>query len=444
MVIAMRALLLAALLPTLAAAQTVLPYENVTPEPQRGAVPADLELVPVVSGLTQPVAIRNAKDGTGRLFIVEKSGTIKVLVGNAVLPTPFLVVPVATQSEQGLLGLAFHPNFKNNRKLYIAYTRASGGPLLGFTPDQLVAEYQVSVGNPNVVDPNTRREIITIPDLASNHNGGDLHFGPDGYLYYAMGDGGPQGDPNDLAQNKWRKLVTSPSNVTREFYLAGKILRIDIDQTTPNASAEMCGTATGQTAQYAIPTDSPHAASSQTCDEIYHYGLRNPWRFSFDKRSGEMLIGDVGQGTWEEVSYAPARTPRNFGWRCFEGNHANATTGLCNPLPTDIVPAVLEYQHSDAGGGFRCSISGGYRYRGPILALQGSYIYSDYCSGEVWISNTVGGTWSTAVWRDYGDNVVGFGEDENGALFLVDLDGQILRFNSASDNDFIFGHGSEG
>lgn len=435
----MRVLLLAALLPSLALAQSVLPYESVEPQPARGAIPGDLELVPVVSGLTQPVAIRNAKDGSGRLFIVEKTGTIKVLVGSSVLPTPFLTVPVSTQSEQGLLGLAFHPNFKNNRKLYIAYTRAAGGATLGSTPDQLVAEYQVSAGNPNVVDVATRREIITIPDRAGNHNGGDLHFGPDGYLYYAMGDGGPQGDPDDVAQNKWRKVIN-----TREYYLQGKILRIDIDQTTANASTEMCGTATGQTAQYAIPSDNPYAATSQTCDEIYHYGLRNPWRFSFDRRTGEMLVGDVGQGTWEEVSYAPARTPRNFGWKCFEGNHVNATGGLCNPLPADIVPAVLEYQHEDVGGGFRCSISGGYRYRGPIAALQGSYIYADYCSGEVWISNTVGTTWTTAVWRDHGNNVVGFGEDENGALFLVDLDGQILRFNSPSDNDFIFGHGNEG
>jgi len=415
-------------------------------------IPADLTLVPVATA-NSPVAVRNARDGSNRLFIVEKGGVIKILKNGSVLPTPFLTVPVSTSSEQGLLGLAFHPQFASNGKFYVSYTRASGGPVLGISADQVLAEYQIGVGTPDVANPASRREILAIPDLASNHNGGDLHFGPDGYLYYSMGDGGPQNDPNEFAQNVWKKTVN-----TKEYYLLGKILRIDIDNTTPArlgpyygkgtsapaAQGELCAAQVGA-ANYAVPADNPFVASTNTCDEIYHFGMRNPWRFSFDRRTGEMFIADVGQGAFEEVSVAPARTPRNFGWRCFEGFNANSTTGSCNPLPPNITPPILSYAHADAGGGFRCSIGGGYRYRGPIAQMQGVYAYNDYCSGEVWLAQkSASGTWSTAVWRDTNGSPVGFGEDEVGNLYLIDIGGQISRVSSASDNDFLFGHGFEG
>ncbi len=422
------------------------------------SIPADLTLVPVATA-TQPVAVRNARDGSNRLFIVEKGGVIKILKNGSVLPTPFLTVPVSTSSEQGLLGLAFHPQFATNGKFYVAHTRAAGGNVLGSSADQVLAEYQIGVGTPDVANPASRREILAIPDIAGNHNGGDIHFGSDGYLYYSMGDGGVQNDPNEFAQNVWKKVVN-----TKEYYLLGKILRIDINNTTParlgpfygehvsapTAQGELCATQVGP-ANYAIPADNPFVGSSNTCDEIYHYGLRNPWRFSFDRRTGEMYIGDVGQNSFEEVSVAPAQRPQNFGWKCFEGFNSNFTGGACNPLPPNITPPILDYAHADGGGGFRCSIGGGYRYRGPIAQMQGVYAYTDYCSGEVWFAQkSTAGTWNTAVWIDTNSSPVGFGEDEAGNLYLIDIgsgtpnSGTISRFSSASDNDFLFGHGFEG
>ena len=421
-------------------------------------IPADLILVPVTSA-NSPVAVRNAKDGSNRLFIVEKGGVIKIFKNGSVLATPFLTIPVSSSGEQGLLGLAFHPNFVNNRKFYVTYTRASGGTPLGTTADQVMAEYQVPLATPDVADPLTRREILAIPDLASNHNGGDLHFGPDGYLYYAMGDGGPQNDPNFFAQDIWKKTVNS-----REYYLLGKIIRIDIDNTTParlgplngidglkpqpgsqaSAQGELCAAQTGP-ANYAVPADNPFVGTVNSCDEIFHYGMRNPWRFSFDRRTGEMFIGDVGQGAREEVNIAPPRTPQNFGWRCFEGFIPSTNQTGCSPLPSNIVPPILDYAHSDPGGGFRCSIGGGFRYRGPIAQMHGLYAYNDYCSGEIWLAQkSAAGTWSTAVWRDNNGSPVGFGEDESGNLYLIDINGPISRFSSASDSDYVFGGGFEG
>jgi glucose/arabinose dehydrogenase len=415
-------------------------------------IPTDLALVPVATA-TQPVAVRNARDGSNRLFIVEKGGVIKILKNGAVLATPFLTIPVSTTSEQGLLGLAFHPNFASNRKFYVTYTRAAGGTVLGTTADQVMAEYLVPLATPDVADPTTRREILSVPDLAGNHNGGDLHFGPDGYLYYSMGDGGPQNDPNEFAQNVWKKPVNG-----KDYYLLGKILRIDIDNTTPArlgpyygaddkatfAQGELCAAAVGA-ANYAVPIDNPFVASANTCDEIYHFGMRNPWRFSFDRRTGEMFIGDVGQGAHEEVSVAPPRAPQNFGWKCFEGFTSNFTTGACSPLPPNITAPILDYAHSDNGGGFRCSIGGGYRYRGPIAQMQGLYAYNDYCSGEIWFAQkSAAGAWTTAVWQDTNGSPVGFGEDEIGNLYLIDINGTISRFSSASDNGNFFGHGFEG
>ena len=418
-------------------------------------IPADLTLVPVATA-SSPVAVRNARDGSNRLFIVEKGGVIKILKNSSVLPTPFLTVPVSTSSEQGLLGLAFHPQFASNGRFYVSYTR-SGGTVLGTSADQVLAEYQVGVGTPDVANPASRREILAIPDTRSNHNGGDLHFGPDGYLYYSMGDGGEQYDPNEFAQNLWVKAV-GPMTALKDYYLLGKILRIDINNTTParlgpfygergtalSAQGELCAARVGA-ANFAVPVDNPFVGSTNTCDEIYHYGMRNPWRFSFDRRTGEMFIADVGQDAFEEVDVAPARTPQNFGWKCFEGFAANSTAGACSPLPANITPPILAYAHGNGPGGFRCSIGGGYRYRGPIAQMQGLYAYNDYCSGEIWFAQkSAAGTWTTSVWRDNNGSPVGFGEDEVGNLYLIDINGTISRFSSASDNDFLFGNGAEG
>ncbi len=405
-------------------------------------LPADLTLTAfpaAAATFSSPIGLRHAGDGSGRVFVYEKGGAIKVVKNGAINATPFLTIPVSTSSEQGLLGLAFHPNFETNRKFYVSYSRAAGGTPLGASADQVLAEYTVPAATPDVADPASRREIIAIPDLASNHNGGDLHFGPDGFLYYSMGDGGPQQDPNEVAQNLWRRTISA-----REYYLLGKIMRLDIDGTTSNASAELCGTVTGQTAQYRIPADNPHVNTTSTCDEIFHYGMRNPWRFSFDRRTGEMFVADVGQGTKEEVSIAAPRQASNFGWKCFEGTNTFFTTGLCNPVPTNITQPFTEYLHEDAGGGFRCSIGGGFSYRGPIAVMQGVYFYNDYCSGEIWWSRRNAGTFTSTVWRDNNGQPVGFGEDELGNLYLIDIGGVVSRFTSATDNDFIFGHGAEG
>ena len=406
-------------------------------------IPGDLDLVPVVTaGLSSPIGVRHAGDGSGRLFIFEKGGAIKIFKNGALNATPFLTLPVSTSSEQGLLGLAFHPNYENNGMFYVAYTRATADPGCRVDPDELacrqaIARFSVSAGDADIANPASRTEIMSIADRAGNHNGGDLAFGPDGNLYWAMGDGGEQGDPNQFAQFLWTRDLGNAA-----YSLLGKVVRINVDG-TGIISGEMCGAGTGP---YTIPSDNPHIGTANSCDEIWHYGMRNPWRINFDRRTGESVVGDVGQGTWEEMNVRPARTPSNFGWRCFEANATFSSTGLCSPPATNIVGPVLAYQHNDGGGGFRCSISGGYRYRGPIFGMHGVLTYADYCSGEVWlgVQNPGTGAWTTSVWRDTNRSVVGFGEDEIGHLYVIDLSGGVYRFSSASDNNHIFGHGAEG
>lgn len=413
---------------------------------QAQTVPGNLQLqrIPNASTLFSfPIGVRAPNDNSGRLFVIEKCGTIRVIKNGALLPTPFLSTTVnggcsGLGDERGLLGLAFHPNFSTNRKFYISYTRAAGGTPLGSTSDQVVAEYLADASNGDIADATTRREIIAIPDLASNHNGGDIHFGADGFLYYSMGDGGPQNDPNEFAQNIWRRTVSG-----RSYYLLGKIMRLDIDGTTANASAELCGTVTGQTAQYRIPASNPLVGSTDSCDEIFHRGFRNPWRFSFDLETGEMYIGDVGQNTIEEVDVAPASVPTNFGWKCFEGTNTFFTTGACNPLPANLVGPILQYSH-----GARCSIVGGYRYRGPIVALRGAYFYGDSCTGEIFIGIQSGANWTSSVWNTvpaesgFPYSLVGFGQSQNGRLFAADAGGKLYEI-TVPDTESVFANGFE-
>lgn len=401
-------------------------------------IPADLRLTSLgLSGLSQPLSIRHAGDGSNRLFVVEKTGSIRVIVGGVLQATPFLTIPVTTSSESGLLGLAFHPNFRNNGRFYVAYTKPSGQPALGVTPDQAIAEFQVSAGNPNVADPATRREIIAVPDLAGNHNGGDIHFGPDGFLYWAMGDGGPQNDPNEFAQRLGRHTVSS-----REYYLLGKILRIDIDNGTANPPANQCA-ARGQPANYAIPPTNPFVANPDACAEIWHYGLRNPWRFSFDRLTGRMWIGDVGQSAREEINRVEAGAVGiNFGWRCREGFNANSSTGLCAGI-TGLTDPVADYNRTTGQ-----SVTGGYMYRGPITPLRGIYIYADYGSQRIFMHRPGDdGTRTPFEWtRNANGNWVSFGEDEVGNLYVVDIGGaQVYRFESPSTpTDTVFSNGFEG
>lgn len=407
------------------------------------SVPADLTLAPFVSGLSSPTAIRHAGDGSNRLFVTQKGGSIRVIQNGTVLATPFLTQAVTTSSESGLLGLAFHPDYASNGYFYVAFTAPAAEPRLGTTPDQVIARFQVSA-DPNVAVPGSRLDIIRIPDLAGNHNGGDLHFGPDGYLYYSSGDGGPQNDPHGFALCAWKKPADStPNNCApgggTNYWLLGKILRIDIDTPTAAATADMCGATAGQPANYSIPAGNPELGSANTCDEIWHTGLRNPWRFSFDRDTGDMYIGDVGQGAREEVSRAPAGTPLHFGWGCMEGFRVNKTTAPCvnsttNSFPGSTLP-ILDYPRGD---GF--SISGGVMFRGPIQPMQGVYWFADYGSGRVWsATEPASGAWPY-VQRFTQVGAVAFGEDEYGNLYLVNINtGNILRFTS----EFIWGNGFE-
>jgi glucose/arabinose dehydrogenase len=413
--------------------------------------PADLALTQVIApgALSQPLAVRHAGDGSGRLFIVQKTGTIRLFKDGALLVTPFLTMSVATSSEQGLLGLAFHPDYDgvSERRFYVAYTATSAGN------PQRVAEFQTTVGDPDVADVATRREVIQVLDLAGNHNGGDIQFAPDGTLYWSMGDGGPQNDPNGFAQCRWKKPADgNPANCApgggTNYFLLGKIIRIDPTQTTASATAEMCAATEGQPAGYRIPADNPFVGSSNTCDEIVHYGMRNPWRISFDKVNGDLYISDVGQGNWEETTHIVAgRKGVNLGWKCFEGTVTFNSAAPCNVPLVDYQPPFQTYQHLSG----RCSITGGHRYRGPIGAFRGTWISADYCTGEIFFATRGSdGSWSPAlanqnIWQNTPYSIAGLGEDEAGNVYVTNITGGgVYVFTSASDNSAVFEQGFEG
>ncbi len=417
-------------------------------------VPADLTLQTLnVSGVSEPIAFAQPDDGSGRLFIASLNGGI-FIYRNGVIESPaFLTVPVSTSSEQGLLGIAFHPQFATNGRFYVQHTRASGGVNLGPFPDQLTAEYSVTGPDPDIADPASRRVIMTVADIADNHNGGDLHFGPDGFLYISIGDGGVQQDPHGFAQCLWRKSADNTPAIcvpgtAPNYALLGKIMRIDIDGTTATAPAEMCGTATGQTANYRIPVSNPHVGTTSTCDEIWHHGMRNPFRFSFDRSNGDMLVGDVGQGTWEEVSLIPAASgAQNLGWRTCEGRQLRGSTTV-NSCNFGLLP-ILDYRHQNS----RCSITGGYRYRGPITAFVGMIVYADYCTSEIFFGKPDGvavSGWAATRWESTpgtpvttAGNPIGFGEDLQGNLYVASQGGAVYRFSSATGGDALFANGFE-
>jgi hypothetical protein len=273
--------------------------------------------------------------------------------------------------------VAFHPNYESNGYFYVNYTDTGG--------DTVIARYTVS-NNPNLADPVSGFTVLTIAQPYSNHNGGQLQFGPDGYLYIGMGDGGDAGDPDNFAQN--------PDS------LLGKMLRIDIDSEIP----------------YGVPPDNPFISDEKVRAEIWALGLRNPWRFSFDRSTGDLFIGDVGQNSWEEIDYQPAGSSggENYGWRLMEGNSCFNPSSSCNN--GSLTLPVLEYSHD-----FGCSVTGGYRYRGkdnPLLS--GFYIYGDFCSGKIWGAKPgADGKWSAEELLDTNLNISAFGEDENGELYVA-------------------------
>ncbi len=418
---------------------------------QAGALPPDLSLVAIPGTYSGPVAVRAPHDGSGRLFIVEHGGTIRIVKNGSLLPTPFLSVAVSTSGESGLLGLAFHPNYgrtglPHSDEFYVAYTRPGGDPRLGALPDQAIARYTVSA-DPDLANP-AGTLVLRVPDVADNHNGGDLQFGPDGYLYYSMGDGGPQNDPHGFAECLWKKPVdfnvaSCGSNASgTPYFLLGKILRLDVDTRGATPGAEMCGSTGIDPAEYSIPPDNPHVGTTNTCDEIWAHGLRNPWRFSFDRATGDLLIGDVGQGAYEEVDREPAGSPGgiDYGWGRCEGRHyaSVAGSGTTCPETTATVAPVIEYGHASG-----CAVTGGYVFRGPVAKLRGTYFYSDSCSGRLWYATASGSVWDAGGLLDTNlssASIYGFGEDEAGNLYLARANGSVWRITS----DSIFGDGFDG
>jgi glucose/arabinose dehydrogenase len=350
-----------------------------------------------VVDLPSPVLAIGAGDGSGRLFVVLKGGRIRIVKNGTLLATPFLDLSgsVSKGGEQGLLGLAFHPDFKTNRKLYVNFTNRSG--------DTVIREYKASASNPNVVATGTARTILKIGQPYANHNGGMIAFGPGGYLFIGMGDGGDGGDPGNRAQ--------------RIDTLLGKMLRINVNGST-------------STRNYLVPRSNPYVGRTGR-DEIWQRGLRNPWRWSFDRANGNLWIGDVGQMKYEEVDRAvktstgPGRG-KNWGWRVLEGRHCYRPATDCNR--TGKTPPLVEYSHASNG---RCAISGGYVYRGSAIpALRGWYVYGDYCSGEVWAVGSGASSPATPVrllGAGSGRMISGFGQDNGGELYLCDLNGTVYK-----------------
>jgi glucose/arabinose dehydrogenase len=318
--------------------------------------------------------------------VVEKRGTVRVLKDGALLPTLYLDIRdrVGSQSsEQGLLGLAFHPRHAENGALFVNYTDVNG--------DTVIARFQVSEDT-NQVDPNSETRLLQVRQPFRNHNGGAVVFGPDGMLYLGLGDGGSAGDPEGNGQSLDTHL--------------GKILRLDVDGEEP----------------YAIPADNPYA-SGGGLPEIWAYGLRNPWRIAFDRATGALYIADVGQNAWEEIDYQPAGAPGgvNYGWDYLEGTHPYEGSP---PPDLELAPPVAEYSH-DQG----CSVSGGEVYRGDRLPeWAGIYLYGDYCSGLVWgLFRVESGGWESRRLFETGFTISSFGQDENGEVYLVDYSGGVYR-----------------
>lgn len=354
-------------------------------EPSDPAAVAQLQLV--VSGLSAPLDFQSARDGTGRFFVVEQGGTIRIVKGKKLLAPPFLNISsiIVSGGETGLLGLAFHPQYKTNGRFFVNYTRRVNTQL-----QTVIAEYHVSAANPNLADPSSARIILVIDQPFDNHNGGQLAFGSDGFLYIGMGDGGSGGDP----QGNGQKLTT----------LLGKMLRIDINSGSP----------------YAIPPDNPFVGVSGAKGEIWAYGFRNPWRFSFDKMTKRLFVGDVGQGAWEEVDIVTKGG--NFGWNIMEGKHCYPPGATCDP--TGLILPIAEYSHSEG-----IAIIGGYVYRGAaIAALKGLYVFGDFGSGQLWTLQEIQpGTWARAPLLSAGFNISAFGRAGNNELYVLDYSGKLYK-----------------
>lgn len=370
--------------------------------PLFAAAQVELELGLMAEGFNRPCDIVNA--GDERLFVVEQVGTIQILNQNGeVEDEPFLDISSIVDSqggEKGLLGLAFPPDYCTSGDFYVNYTTTEAGQL-----KTVIARYQVSPENANQAIEDSEERILEFDQDFSNHNGGQLEFGPDGYLYIGTGDGGSAGDPNNRAQDIMSYL--------------GKLLRIDVS-----------------TDPYTIPEDNPFAFDDFGLDEIWAYGLRNPWKFAFDDATGDLFIADVGQNNREEINFQAQGTPGglNFGWRCYEGN-ASYNTADCLSEENYEFP-IYDYLYGNQGNGFRCSITGGRVYNGPSFTeIQGKYIAADFCSGEYWVTSNEGGEWQTTEHNGFVSNLVAFGTDVWGELYAVQgqSSGRVYRVSEVSD-----------
>ncbi len=346
-----------------------------------------IRLQVVADGFDQPLFVTNANDGSGRLFVVDKTGTIEIVTNGAKSAAPFLDISDrvgSDGSEQGLLGLAFAPDYATSGLFYVDYTDRNG--------NTVVSRFKVT-SDANVADPRSEQVILQQEQPYPNHNGGSLVFGPDRMLYIGFGDGGSEGDPNGNGQ----KLDT----------WLGKILRIDVDPAHATKGAT-----------YAVPNTNPFVHRQDAKPEIFAYGLRNPWRFSFDKATGDLYIGDVGQNTIEEIDFVPVNdlAGHNFGWNIMEGTSCY-DTDTCNQHGLTL--PVAEYTHEEGG----CSVTGGYVYRGEAAPeLQGVYLFADYCSGKLWgLGRDATGAWVMSKPMETGAAVSSFGQGELGELYLTDL-----------------------
>ncbi|MDX2162621.1 MAG: PQQ-dependent sugar dehydrogenase [bacterium] len=351
----------------------------------------------VADGFDSPIGLTYAPDDSGRVFVWEQGGLIWPILPDGTVPfDPFLdlsgmipsSVAMGGYSEQGLLGLAFHPNYAENGLFFAHFTDTAG--------DTVIARFQVSADDPDLADPATMQILLTVDQPFANHNGGHMAFGPDGYLYIGLGDGGDQGDPFGNAQNP--------------AVLLGKILRINVNADT-----------------YTAPPDNPFSTDPAFAPEVWAMGFRNPWRFSFDRATGDLFIADVGEWLWEEINYQPAGmgAGANFGWNLFESR--NPRTPDADPLA--FVAPIAEYSHSEG-----CSVTGGYVYRGAAMPdAQGVYFFGDYCNGSIWNAwRDDAGVWQAGLFEQSGRQITSFGEDQAGELYLVDYKGDVLRLSAAS------------
>lgn len=350
----------------------------------------------VEGGFDNPLYVTHAGDGSGRLFGVEQLGRIWIIEAGKSYLKPFLDVSnllpaevfTGVYTERGLLGLAFHPDYRRNGTFFIHHTSRDG--------QSVIARYRVKPDNPNEADPASRHVILTVEDPWPDHNGGNIQFGPDGYLYVGFGDGGNVNEPNYNSQNP--------------ALLLGKLLRLDVNADT-----------------YIVPPDNPFVDNPDYRPEIWALGLRNPWRYSFDRATGDLYIADVGQWDREEINFQPAASAggENYGWSAWEGTRRHQTDVA--PLG-DVTWPIFEYTHADG-----CSVTGGYVYRGAALPeLRGYYFFGDYCNGRLWTTyRDREGAWQTQLFMETGRTITSFGEDERGELYLVDYKGDILRLEAA-------------